>query len=211
MKSMYLALVSLVVTLFTLFYVVCVGVETNHSATLISVLGTLVTALIGWNIVQYIFAKDTMEKIAKEVSEPIASDAAKSIADDINHIFEGKLWMQKANDACSPGEDMIRVDMVFQALNEYSKCQFSSAVQSSVDVALQNLQKRLQDMKGEVAPRVLEDKKASYAVILEALHSPYLQACSALLDKAREMPKEYDKEIVPPDSAEGLFLGSPQY
>lgn len=174
-------------------------------------LSVLVTLLVGWNIVQYIFAKSLIREIARKVSAEIATNTAKTISEDINHIFEGKTIMQRANDAGLPGEGMTRVDMVFQALNEYSKCQYSSAVQSSVDVALQNLQRRLQDMKGEVAPRVLEGKKTSYAIILGALHSPFLQACSALLDKAREMPKEYDKETVPPDSAEGLFLGNPQY
>lgn len=183
----------------------------NEYSFVLNCLSVLVTLLVGWNIIQYIFAKALIKEIAKKVSKNIASETAKVLADDINHIFEGKLWMQKANSACGPGEDMQRLDMVFNALNEYSKCYFSSAVQSSVDAALQNLQRRLENMKGEVAPRVLEEKKVSYAVILKALHSPYLQACSALLDKAKEMPKEYDKEILPPGSQESLMLSQPDY
>ena len=99
---------------------------------------------------------------------------------------------------------MKLLDFIFQALDEYSQCH-TPAVQSSVDAALQSLQRDLEGMKAKGGLRVLEGKKDHYISILEALHSPYLRACNALLYKAEEKPMEYGTQILSPEDREFLL------
>ena len=91
MKSMFLSLTALIVAALALINSVC-GLQDSNLV--ISFLGVLVTLLVGWNIIQFIFAENTMHKIARDASDIVASETAKTIADDINHIFEGKLYIQ---------------------------------------------------------------------------------------------------------------------
>ena len=201
MKSMFLSLTALIVAALALINSVC-GLQDSNLV--ISFLGVLVTLLVGWNIIQFIFAENTMHKIARDASDIVASETAKTIADDINHIFEGKLLIQKTFGFKSPGNEMKNVDFIFQALGEYSKCHYRSAAQSSVDAALQTLQKRLLSMKDKNVVRVLEGKKSLYIAVLKDLTSPYLQACNELLYSAVEKSEEYDKQILSPDDQQTL-------
>ena len=166
----------------------------------------LVTLLVGWNIVQYIFAKSLIRQIAREVSKTVAKEAAKELAEDINHIFEGNLLIQAVSGAAKPGSEMKELDSIFRALDEYSKCHYETSAQSSVDAALLNLQRRLLRMKDKGGLRVLEGKRPSYILTLAKLSSHNLPACSELLYAAEEKAEDYDKKILTPEDRECLRI-----
>ena len=61
----------------------------NEYSFVLDVLSVLVTVLITWQIIQYIFARSQMRQIAENVARSVAEKEIQSLTSDIDHIFRG--------------------------------------------------------------------------------------------------------------------------
>lgn len=195
MKSMFLSLTALIVAALALINSVC-GLQDSNLV--ISFLGVLVTLLVGWNIIQFIFAEKRMEEIAQK--------AAKAVESDLVLIFKGQTLVSKAKSASLIVEKLKNIDLIFQALECYSNCEIPSLVAPSLEDALLSLKGDFEYLREKNLLHVLEGKKASYEYILQGLQGRYLQACSALLSAAEEILEEDYKQKIPKEELEGIHL-----
>ena len=183
---MFVSVISLIVAFVALFYVVCVGVETDHASTLIAVLGTLVTALMGWNIVQYMFAKDEVRRIAKEESDKAANAAAERVQDDLLHMVNALLPLMNARIDSVYNASVRTIGWYFYALNEYNHIQDSTLRQQYVSSLSEELLYHVERWKEE--DRLCIDMKYldDYKSLLDSFDNPSSVKLKELIQSARE-------------------------
>lgn len=200
MKSMFVSVISLIVAFVALFYVVCVGVETDHAATLIAVLGTLVTALMGWNIVQYMFAKNEVRCIAKEESDKAAGEAAERVQSDLKHITDAIDCLISARINAVYNVSVRSIAYYLDSLQHYNLIKDSSLHQEYTSDLLEELSHHVQTWKTDGCLYKDSEWIDSAVSLLDTFDTPLSKGIKeALLDAPEWNPNEkhYFSSITP--------------
>lgn len=195
----------------------------DYMGVIVGVLALLVTSLIGAQVGQYVFVDKKIEKIttkisrvvsrkvaaevaqreaskksesvAKETAEAKAMDVVGGLPDDIAFVLRGKDWMNKVVPEIMTSEFMTAIDNVVNALREFKQCGSEALYQSTVDDALETLNKYFGYTAQRGGLRVLKGKKPIYEGILNDLRSEHLSESMNYLSKAAELDKEEDNKI----------------
>lgn len=185
MKSMYLALVALIMAALALINSVC---EFRDSNLIISFLGVLVTLLVGWNIIQFIFAEKTMKSIAQKASNEIALNV-------VSALEIGKM-LEVANSQRRFKKYMDSIDKYFNAIQHILSLSEPEIRQYEIGVAAQGLKDVLSRCQGKVGKVwILPEKRFYYETLLKSLPEPFLSQCASLLLSAEEHQAEDDDKF----------------
>lgn len=188
---MFVSVISLIVAFVALFYVVCVGVKTDHAATLIAVLGTLVTALMGWNIVQYMFAKDEVRRIAKEESNKAAREAAERVQTDLKHVMDALSPLINARVDTVIGDSARAIGYYLTSLDSYNHIQDSNLHQEYTSDLLEELLHRVQTWRKEGVLYIEKHYIDSAVTLLDTFDNPSSEEIKeALLNADERNPNE---------------------
>ena len=177
MKSVYVSVASLIAAVVTLFYIVCIGTETSHASMLVAVLGILVTALIAWNIIQYIFAENRMKELASKTS----SEAIKDLTDDFKHIMLASDPLSHARMSVSYSLIGIAIHRYFQTLKIYLNIKDANLHYNCVSVLLGEILPLVEDWKSEGVLVVHKDYLPDYLELLDNCDTPQTTKLKELL------------------------------
>lgn len=185
MKSMYLSLVALIVAILALINSLCGFQESNL---VISFLGVLVTLLVGWNIIQFIFAENTMKDIAQKESNKIAINVVSA--------FKTGRMIEEAHSQKRFKKYMDSIDKYFNAFQQTLSLSEPEIRQYEINVVAQELTdvlSRCQSKVGKVW--ILQGKLPYYETLLKSLPEPFQSQCTALLSSVEEHPLEDDNKF----------------
>ena len=147
----------------------------------------LVTALIGWQIIQYIFAKKAVQELIDESSKALSSD--------ITHILKAHTLSQKAETFGTLHMYITAIDSLFAAIQEVLLCNNQVIQEYMADNMYSLLLQLFESGKDNQGYHVQVGKKALY---LTLLHNPLAPDTSAMLsqilEKAVETPADYYQE-----------------
>lgn len=161
MKSMYLALVSVIVAVLALLN--SCSVHVNDGSLMMSFLGVLVTLLVALNIVQYMFAEERVRRIAREEARPTFN----TIEDDLMLMYKGMTFERSVSWFVSNTWAAKDIDSLFKALAIYQKVhntRLSTPAISEVHSSLLSLI-RASEQNGGVL--VYEGKSEEYKTLLK--------------------------------------------
>lgn len=170
----------------------------NYAMLYIGALTVLVTFLVGWQIYQSLSVEYRIRKASMKETRKIARDLA--------HIFTG---IRLLNTSLAPekhGEEMQRVDILFNAIEELVMCKEPTISQIYLDETLLALKRRFERMQSKGGLRVLQGKKYVYIITLKAVHSPYQPEVYEYLYNSKERHPSYDTEILTSDDEETVIL-----
>lgn len=183
MKSMYLALVSLIVAVFALLNSCCGGIHDTNL--IISFLGVLVALLVGLNIVQVLFVESTMKNIAQKASNEIAINV-------VTALRIGKL-LEEANLQRRFKKYMDSIDKYFNAVQEILSLSEPQIQQYEINEAAQGLKDVLSRCQAKVGKVwILQGKQPYYETLVRSLPEPFRSQCTALLSSVEVHPSEDD-------------------
>lgn len=110
MSQKFSSYMSLIISIFSaLICIVCLArlyptqghLGFDYIGVIVAIFGILVTALIGWQIIQIIFAENKMEKIASEAADKIAKSTSEEIARAVSQEVASKVSQEVANNSTS--------------------------------------------------------------------------------------------------------------
>ena len=185
MKSMYLALVALIVAALAFINSFCSHIE--NGTLIVSFLGILVTLLVGWNIIQFIFAENRMKDIAKE--------ATKETAFDVICTYKVEDILKSAKQYKMSKRYMKAIDLIFDAIDSILSLKEREILQYEIGVASQLLLKTLLESQDKGGLWVLQDKRPRYGSLLQVLPEAFRQQCTALVYQAEEHPESDDGKL----------------
>lgn len=168
----------------------CPLVETSfdYMGVIVSVLGLLVTILIGWQIFQSIYSEDRMQKAIQSASEKASRDYV-HITRGVSKINEARL--RNSQIAAS----IVPIDMMFDAVELFLGCSNTSLSYPLIDDSLRIIQDMLEESGKDGERRILSGRLERYRDILKRTHSTYISAVDRLLSEARQVSLEYEKTL----------------
>lgn len=185
-KSGYIAIV---ISLFALFCSCFNNVGSLFTGFIMSSFAILVTVLIGWQIIQYIFAKKTIEDTVNESSKTLISD--------FTHSMKALTLFQKAESLETLHSYTAAIDSLFAAIQELHQCNNQEVLQYMEHNVLSLLLQIFESGKDEQGYHVPTDKKQFY---LSLLHNPSKHDIEAriiqILQEAADAPADYYQEYV---------------
>lgn len=185
---MYLSLVALIVAILALINSIC---GFHESSLIVSFLGVLVTLLVGWNIIQFIFAKDEVRRISKEESDKAAGEAGKRVQSDLKHIMDALSPLINARVDTVIGDSARAIGFYLTSLDIYSQIQDTSLRQEYTSNLLEELLHRVQIWKKEGTLYVEKQYIAAAVTLLDTFDSPLSEEIKeALLNADERNPNE---------------------
>lgn len=110
MSQKFTSYMSLIISIFSaLISIVCLvrlyptqgNLGFDYIGVIVAIFGILVTALIGWQIIQIIFAENKMERIASDAADKIAKSTSEEIARAVSQEIAIKVSQEVANNTTS--------------------------------------------------------------------------------------------------------------
>lgn len=155
-------------------------------AGLVGILSLLVTALIGWQIFNFIFIKQEVSKLIKEEIEYSFRD--------FNHILKGVVnvsnskaffmgMMPQALD-----DNMIALESILQSKNQ-------ELILFALDVVMNNLNEIKKDMEAREKVEIWENRKPKYLFLLEQTNHPFTCGIINVVNKAVEIENDRNNHI----------------
>ena len=185
---MYLSLTALIVAGLALINSLCGFQESNL---VISFLGVLVTLLVGWNIIQYIFAKEEVHRISKEESDKAAGEAAERVQTDLKHVMDALSPLINARIDTVIGDSARAIGYYLTSLDNYNHIQDSSLHQEYTSNLLEELLHRVQTWKKEETLYVEKQYIAAAVTLLDTFDNPSSEEIKeALLNADERNPNE---------------------
>lgn len=163
---------------------------------IIAFLTILVTLLIGWQIVQYIFSKERMEKIAIRSAEK----AALMVKEDLKHISDATLPLINARVDSTIHEVPRSIGWYFAALDDYSQLKDANLYQEYTTFLLAELLRQVQDWQSEKKLQIQKSYLGSYLSLLDKFDNPSSKRIKELLldaGEAEEGKKKYLESLSP--------------
>ena len=169
----------------------------NASMLIIAFLTVLVTILIGWQIVHYIFSKERMEKVATDSAEKASS----LVKDDLKHISDAILPLINARVDAVISEVPRSIGWYFAALHEYSQIKDSTLYKEYTTDLLADMLHQVQVWQSEKKLLIQKDYLDSYVSLLSKFDNPSSKKIKELLlsaDEAKEVEgKKYISTLSP--------------
>lgn len=179
-----LSVISFIVALLSLFYIMCIGIDKNEAALLVAILGILVTALVGWNIVQYMYAKDEVRRISRKESNKAAHQAALDVKEDLQHIADAMSPLINARINTVFNVSSRAIGYYFESLNEYNRIKDPNLrkkyTSDLMEVILHHIQRWENDNKLYIQKKYMD----SYVSLLDELDMPSSVTLKELLMNA---------------------------
>lgn len=153
---------------------------------LVGILSLLVTALIGWQIFNFIYIKD-------EVKDQITNNVEKAF-NDLTPILKGMMVLgdsksfYNGNMTQALDDNMIALETIFLSEN----CKL---IEAAVGVIMGNLYEIKKDMEGCERIEIFKDQKPRYAALLKKVDHCYAAELMSLLERATEVEYKRDNHM----------------
>ena len=195
----------------------------DYMGVIVGILALLVTALIGAQVGQYVFVDRKIEKvsgkisriisrkvaqeeaqreaskmavsIAKETAENKAMEVVGGLPHDIAYVLRGKDMMNNASKEQMLGLYMTAIDYVVNALKEFKQCGAEPLYQSTVDDALETMEKYFEWSRKSGGLRILSGQRGAYEEVMKDLKSEKLSVCMDYLRQAKGLDKDEDNKF----------------
>lgn len=158
----------------------------SYAAFLVGVLAILVTALICWQIFNYVFIK-------KEMNYMVEKSLMKS-QEDLMHILNGIISISNSRAffmsrfAQAFDDNMISLEEIFKSKNDHLN-----------QLAITFIMNNLHDIKGAKQstdrPFIYEDRKQHYLYLLEKVNHAYKNEIVQMINDAEEIPNNRDNKL----------------
>lgn len=153
---------------------------------LIGILALLVTALIGWQIFNFIYIKD-------EVKDQINNNVERAF-NDLIPVLKGMMVLgdsksfYNGNMTQALDDNMIALESIFQSKNY-------KLIEAAVGVIMGNLYEIKKDMEGCERITIFKDQKPRYVALLKKVDHCYTAELMSLLERATEVEYKRDNHM----------------
>lgn len=182
--------IAIVISLFALYCSCFSNMDPALTGFVLGALSLLVTALIGWQIVQYIFADKNMRKVVDESSQKLISD--------FTHVVTSLTLIEEAKDYDSRNKCLSSVDTLFSVIQELNQCNNQSLRENNLYRVAALLLQFFDSGKDEKGYHVLKGKKALYLSLIDSISTfDTFDRILNALNNSIETEPDYYQEYTP--------------
>lgn len=192
MKSEHLLPAGVIFSICLSFFAIYTAYPRSHGLDYIGIIFTamtvLVAILIGFQVLQYIFAESKMEKIAKEETQKITE----SLTEDFKHILMASTFLSQARNYktfCIPHKS---IHHYLLALQEYLDIKDSKLHDSCPIFLFEELLPIAQNWKSKNELAIWEDQRQNYQDLLDNFDIPMSRELKELLSTAKKAEGQKD-------------------
>lgn len=153
-------------------------------AGLVGLLSTLVTVLIGWQIFNYIFMKEEMEKRMSSI--------VKESFDDFFPVLMGCIEANSGDSLTVPGDERS-FDFYFECLNKVSKTKNAKMSYFAVKFIANKMSEAINDMSKGNRKGILVGKRRFYLSVLEKFNHEDVYTFVDYVKEAEEVSYDNDR------------------